>query len=679
MLSLFSCVLVRMFRDESTLLGDLELIMTGLEVVCDDLSSPNQAHHSSSQSDEALRLFGAISLLYRRVASESPAARLLCYLEKKRTLSQSTQADENGSPFCSGSAATDQVVRVFRTKVLGAVAECIKALSNDHIEEITVVDVSSLRISQGRTIEGIEAFTFISQILESTAKDLLEGLRLLSGGVTSKMYILFVEIMETSCVLIQRGVPYVCEHKNIDDAVKATCLLAYKIMCDFTIAAPLFKKTIDLAAVVLPSLRRGIALRCFTETFTTCDAPTRFFSNVSSQVIQMLKDRSSDCLISWSQSAVPDILSGDDDIDSEPNELTNRIPLEIAIPCASVARAAVQKSTLVNIANETAWSHALNALFMAVDRGFAEASLTWQDSETVDCPDLNLLHCPWYLFWRREESSMFINLVCCCLQPAEPEANEAIPVKLLAQSMPKGSKVKFLVALDKTILILTKALRVIMKWIEKGRGYSCRSMAEIVAIVAAYASDDTLDLIAGARRWFQAERNCTVNSRGTDKVVARLPKTMLRIEELESVLQKLDAVIANWKDKENNPQACRLQLMEGAMALAMSNDTELQRNVSLSQVVCERLQSAAASRVHGFMSSYNESEGMQSRIRDSGRKRKRQMTLAKRMRRERKQPIPRSRNPVIDLYQQLDNDEAYDDDDDYGDAYADLEGFLVEG
>ena len=682
-LSLFSDVLVRMFTDEPPLLGDLELIMAGLEQVCDDISSlPQATPHNCRQADEAVMLFGAISLLYRRVASESPTSQLLCYLEKKHSLSQSTRADANGLLVCSGSAATDRVVHVFRTKVLGALATCIKAVSNGHIEEVTTVDASFLQKSHALTIKGIEASAFISQLLQSTAEDLLDGLRLLSGGITSKMYILFVEIIETACTLILRGVQCVREHKSIDNAVQATSLLVNNIMCDFTIPAPLFKKTIDLALLLLPSLRRGFAMRCFTEKLTVGDMPTAFFTNISTQVLQMLMDRSSDCAISWSQPTGPDILTGDDDIDSEPGEQTIRIPLEITIPSASVARTTFENNTVVKMANEAAWSHALNALCMAADRSFTEASLRWQNCENDDCPDADLLQCPGYLFWRREEDSLFMNLICRCLQHAKTESNEVTPVKVLAQYMPKASKVKFLVALDKIIMFLAKALRLSMKWIQKGAGISSLAMAEIIAVVAAWASDDTLDLITGARRWFQAERHGSTNSREVDKVIGRLPKTMLRVDELESVLQKLDAAMLIWKDKESSPQASRLEVMEHAMMLALSNDAtppRLQRNVSLSQVVSKRLQSATASRVHDFVSYYAESEGLQEGLGDSDRKRKRQNALAKRMRRERNQPIPRSRNPVIDLYQQLDYDDAFNDDDDFDDAYADLEGFLVEG
>ena len=223
-----------------------------------------------------------------------------------------------------------------------------------------------------------------------------------------------------------------------------------------------------------------------------------------------------------------------------------------------------------------------------------------------------------------------------------------------------------------------------MKWILQDIECPPLARADIVAIVAAWTSGDTVDVIAGARRWFRAERCGSASnlSPELDMVVVRLPKTMLRVDELECVLQKLDAAIANWKDKENSPQASRLQLMEDAMVLALYNDSmpsQLQRSFTLSHAVADCLQSASASRVDGYIDDYAESEGTQPGARDSRRKRRRQDALARRIRRERKQPIPRSRNPVIDLYQQLDYDDAYDDDDEYDDAYADLEGFLVEG
>lgn len=52
---LFWCVLVSMLSDESPNLGNVEFAMTGIEVMCDDLSSPNQgARHSSRRADEAI-------------------------------------------------------------------------------------------------------------------------------------------------------------------------------------------------------------------------------------------------------------------------------------------------------------------------------------------------------------------------------------------------------------------------------------------------------------------------------------------------------------------------------------------------------------------------------------------------------------------------------------------------
>ncbi|KAI2498913.1 hypothetical protein MHU86_15604 [Fragilaria crotonensis] len=435
--------------------------------------------------------------------------------------------------------------------------------------------------------------------------------------------------METSCVFIQQGGPCLRERKLVDDAINMACLLVNEIMCEFTIPAPLFKKTVHMATTLLPSLCRGFAQRCYAEKVTRCDTPTAFFKNMSIQALQILRDRSSGCAISWSRpSGLDEMLCRDEeDIESEPDKLTNGIPLEISIPSTSVARTALQNNAVIKFANEAAWSHALNALFTAVDRAFAVPSLAWQECENVDRDNANLLQYPGYLFWRRDESSLFLDLDFEC--------------PLLAR-------------------------------------------ADIIAIVAAWTSDDTLDVIAGARRWFQAERcgSAKNHSPELDVGAVRLPKTMIRVDELESVLQKLDAAIANLKDKKNNPQARRLQLVDDTMVLALYNDSvpsELQRNFSLSHAVADCLKSASASRADGYMNVYAQSEGTQPGDGDFGRKRKRQNALARRMRRERKQPIPRSRNPVIDLYQQLDYDDAYDDDDEYDDAYADLEGFLVEG
>jgi hypothetical protein len=672
-MSLFSDVITRMFKDEQTKLEDLALILTALETACDDVSSlALSAVDNRTQSDEMTALFGAVALLYHGVASENPIAQLFRYLESSCSQRQPDGKNTDGLLGINCAADADNVVHAFRTKVLQAVADCINAVSKDCIGKFAAMDVSFLQVTQHLEIEGTDAFVFISQMLEPMTKDLHKGLKFQSGGITLRIYNLFLEVIETASILIRQAVPLSREYQLIDDSINAASSVINEILFNVTIASPLFKRTIRIAAVLLPSVHRGLILRSFNLKSKTNRSPTTFFAQASKQVLKILKDKASNEPIVWSEpSGTNQILQEEDDgedisSDDDYDKNGDGIPLEIAIPRGLVGPSTPQNSDTIKLASEVAWTHALNSLLSAIDSNFCEASLFLQHRENMGSTSgSNLLECSGYLTWRKEEITFCMEMLCRCLKQvgtgSEPDNSDQ---RVLAQFLPIASKVKFLVMLDKLVLILTKLLRLLMLSIQKGWKFSSQSIAEVVSFVVAWTSNEHFDVIAGARRWFQAEKlsskTNTDTQREMDKILIRLPKTMFRVDELESILQKLDAALTTWKTKES-PQRNRLEQVEGAMMQALDNDAA-QQGFSFAKAVKDCLNSATASRTEGYEYAF---------LQNSGRKRNRLDAFAKRIRRERKQPVPRSRNRVVDILLQVDR---ADDD-----AFVDMEDFLVEG
>jgi hypothetical protein len=288
-------------------------------------------------------------------------------------------------------------------------------------------------------------------------------------------------------------------------------------------------------------------------------------------------------------------------------------------------------------------------------------------SEISDCFDLDSR----YLARRQEGLHCSMEVLCCYVRSAEIDSEVTNDnTRVLAQDLPNAFKLKLVVCLDKLLLVLARSLRLLLIYCQTGR-YCSETLSEAVSAVVAWISDERLDLIAGLRRWNSAERLSAKaqkpGQRGVDKVLGRFPKTMSRIDEVETLLQRLVDAEVSWTTKASI-QASRYRTVEEVIEQSIV-DESARRAFSLEKGMKGHLASARASRPRDG-TYFTEIAGRK-------RRKVQQHNIAKRMRRERRQPVPRSRNRVVDNWLQADQDQKDEASDD--DAYVDLEDFLVEG
>ena len=194
----------------------------------------------------------------------------------------------------------------------------------------------------------------------------------------------------------------------------------------------------------------------------------------------------------------------------------------------------------------------------------------------------------------------------------------------------------------------------------------------------------------GTRKWYCTE-NYRKNTAGIitmhdDPILARIPKVLLRIEEMENLLQKLNKTISkkcNGADtslETINYYCTRFNIKNGKQQ--QQKDEVSNKSKSFQQILSDHFQ---------LMSRYD--EGAFSTfdvpaishvsihgeiVSDSGRKRQiRNLVATKKLKKMRKD-IPRSRNEVVDEWLKLDS--AYSEDEGLAyDTYADLEEFIEDG
>jgi hypothetical protein len=187
-----------------------------------------------------------------------------------------------------------------------------------------------------------------------------------------------------------------------------------------------------------------------------------------------------------------------------------------------------------------------------------------------------------------------------------------------------------------------------------------------------------------------------------DPVLTRLPKVLLRIEDLEASVQKLKALLSDVQTTRKGKFASSridsfLTLMlhddslskKGGLNLDASTNKTTD-NVQLCRLISDYISSTgldSSTNSDGFGmamildetdSDDSGDDGVQKKRKSRSMSVPRSRGLEKRLR-EAKRKVLRSRNEVVDTWLGLDEETAGEGNKGTNDAYVDLEDFLVEG
>ena len=171
-----------------------------------------------------------------------------------------------------------------------------------------------------------------------------------------------------------------------------------------------------------------------------------------------------------------------------------------------------------------------------------------------------------------------------------------------------------------------------------------------------------------------------------DPILARIPKVLLRIEEMENLLQKLNKTISKRCNVAGaaletiNYYCTRFNVKHGKQQ--QQKDEKSNNNKSFQQILIDHFQLMSKydeSRFSHFSVPANSLVSIHGEdVTDSERKRQMSNSIASKKLKKMRKDIPRSRNEVVDEWLKLDS--AYSEDEGLAyDVYADLEEFIEDG
>ena len=554
---------------------------------------------------------------------------------------------------CSGDA--ELIARGIRKRVLFTMHQLMLAFQDGNTSHTVVMNAADLQ-------------RFGIQVLSKCARDVGEGLKGNSGGLSMSEFSSFLQCMESSCTLIS-FLAEVCQDINFDNETM-TILIAVSELAEDVLNSimirnrSIFKRTIRLFLRVIPAIIEKflwndmLPSEIKSNSMRTKTQSGKIFEQCYRILIQT-KERPPSLITKWSdivdaghlQSALLDDLNAD-----ASDDIGNDKILEAGDEIGSTNQA------LLQLDSERPWIWAFCCLLDSYGEALDESLGKYLVHDPIRSRrSLNDVQS--YFSIRKV---LYDEVFKCSHLLLGRNDSLRSGSDTLAASLPSSIKSAFRLMLEKAIKALAHSLDLLCKReIESTDGYRC---AEAYACIVSWLSTNAVseDLCHGIRLWYNAEVNIfnrlkrednilVMNKNSVVKSLERIIPTSHRIEELLETLHVLS------KDSQTNKKSfetweCYGQFSISEMVTSKLNQLQTSRSINLDDLKCTTPSALRKSTVI--------------------RKRRSRGSSKPPSKRKREQ-ITQSRSNIVRAWLNMDKvmgEETHDED-----AFADLEDFLAEG
>ncbi|KAL3945273.1 MAG: hypothetical protein SGBAC_000621 [Bacillariaceae sp.] len=636
----------------------------------------------------------ALWALYQVLGGERAAIAFIGHLERNRS-SQHPTEQQNNRQLCMlqtvrTAADIDTVVQRVRLQILVALKQCLLMSSmqsqvNEEIEPYARQD------SYEKTTQ--ISPDFLLNVLAALSTDLRTGLNGESGGITPGLFLAYLATMEECVVLL-----YAKSDTLMSPIILSFLMDAAKTLCAVMKLFPLedatlFRSTFLIATAIIPSICREIWRRTFVVENSGPWGP----SDVAFCMDKILVfETLSECvtiLLRWSALRNPNSMpwgdivgtfhlespqsDQDEALSSDESTSFKPVPKVVLIQPegADVHQGEVPK---IRLRTKEAWSWALSCSFLSLEEKWQECGRVMTNSKLCDlgitpkCSGIAIE----FFRERQEELLQSLRFLSKLFVSTNGEATgdqttKHLVLEMIALNLPSAPRYRFCCLLLNVLTALVRAVELIEAKLSDPVARKLTSInsigsAEAFCCLSAWlciSNMDATDVTIGVCHWYsilsrRLPRETSSNGKQESKdEMERLSKLLALVGRLQVKARKLQRALKT--TRLIIPIADNL-FVEGTSEVAPLIASKL------SMIRKESNLDGGQSAFPDFPESSDDTQQKQKRAKRECKKR------------TRKSPITRSRNRVVDMFLNLDDDIA-EDRKVNTDAFVDLEDFLVEG
>jgi hypothetical protein len=644
------------------------------------------------------QLLASVWSLYQVIGGERAAVRFIAYLEGKVSSESQSKSENDSSIYSLLSIHTvedvDDSIQKIRLHVIGALQSCLLTLSsrNQNQRENTNLITSGLT-----DLHASVSSDFLVNILSALSTDLRTGLDGKSGGITRRLYLAYMAAIEECAISLYTMRDVAGCSSTISCFMEVSEVLSDVMSTFFLDDAVLFRTTFLIATAALPSMCREIVRRIFVlDCQDHLTGLSRVFSMDKILVSGTLSD-SMTILSRWSALRDPNSMpwsdiagsfhleSPDDDgqdknsISEENMDAEREIPRIVHIPRQSDGNVDLMPdaSRKIRFKTRETWSWALSCSLLALDEKWQESVRVLGNSDLRDS-GVSVEVSDWcFDFYRERKNELLFSLQSTCKFFASTtteaqlgNAGQHLILEMFAMNLPSAPRLRFCCLL----LNVVKALNYAIDTVHSKLHSACEGapsathhvgFIEAACCLSAWLCADfqETDVTVGICRWQSIlKRKLPQESSSSGKnaakdLLARLANLVSLVARLQTKLQKLNRLL-----QETNASIHVFDILFSGGISEMSSLIAKKLALMKKEVpVDKRL---------NLLPDFPESSD------DTHQKKKRARQEYKT--RRKKPPVTTSRNRVVDMFFHLDEGVA-EGEGGKGDAFVDLEDFLVEG
>jgi hypothetical protein len=707
-------LVIQDFISQNAGLSDAEELLIPVVQYCKAL----QGLADDAQVSTCPVLLKRIWALYQVIGGERASTQFIAYLEAH--FSDDVSNTETDNSDCSlrsirNGEDVDSSVQHIRLSVIHALQSCFQLSSSlhrdqpsrdSHLIEPVTPDIEMANSSGVR-------MPFIASVIEALASDLRAGLDGKSGGITPELFLAFsAAIQECASLLYENAMS---TRMGIYPSMWRVFMQVAETLADIVTTFPLddavlFRTSFMMAAAELPSMCREILRKSFIQPKSPLPDFTIAFSIDRTLISDTFKD-SLIILTRWSSVRDPNSVpwvdiagkthlehvddtigvakdhifdSSGDGSSTEGAETQHEIPLIVHVPTADSEdeKRRANRSYKIRLRTKAIWSWALSCTLVALEEKWRESFRVMiqdarRDSDYVELEDNP--HCLAFFRERRNDLSSCFLSVGKFFQSSSPDkqvdaSDHQVILEMLAMNLPSAPRLRFCCILATIAKVLNHSIELFCSYLRNERGvlhktHTTLAFLESVCNISAWLclNDRNIDFSVGIFRWLSILKRKRPPGEHPSKradaadLLPRLSQVVILVRSLRSGLQKIEHSLNVLKQR--NP-AERVEVVD--ILFGGGLDSMLR----LVAVKLKLLEQAIPpdDQIHSLPDFPI--------IEDNGKKKRTRRTITGR---PRKRATARSRNRMVNVFMNLDQGDAGGDEGGAGDAYVDLEDFIVDG